>query len=55
MPIYAIPRLAEAPRPGGRAEDRDSLVGVHADIHSPVNTVGWLLPLNLPRFPGLTN
>jgi hypothetical protein len=30
-------------------EDRDLLVGLLADIHSAVNALSWLLPVNLPR------
>jgi hypothetical protein len=30
-------------------ENRDLFVGLRADIYSPMNTVGWLLPLDLSR------
>ena len=30
-------------------EDRDLFVGLLADVHSAVNSVGWLLPVNLFR------
>jgi hypothetical protein len=30
-------------------EDRDLFVGLLADIYSPMNTVRWLLPVNLSR------
>jgi hypothetical protein len=51
---FLLARPADrAPTSGGigavEQEDRNRLIGLPANIHGPVNTVGWLFPVNLPR------